>query len=687
MAKEHKHKSSERRLYFILGILIIIMIYYMCRLIYVQAIMGPQYREEAMNQWTKEVELPAERGNIYDRNGKMLAVNVTSFSVWAEVSRIKDPEDASIRLSEILHMPAEEIFKIITENEGVRKLKQSVTREEAQVIEAMKISGIRVEDGAKRSYPLGSFASHIIGFTNVDNEGLYGVEGFYDEHLAGIKGMRIAMTDAANRPLPDDVAQVDEPVDGYNIVLSVDETIQKYAEEAAEKAYVDNGAKTVSIIVMDPHTGKVLAMANKPDYDPNEPRKAPSDEVDRAWSLLSQEEKQNKWYAMWRNYAINDIYEPGSTYKIITAAAVLEAGKASLSTHYFCDGWVHDVPGARLKCSKWYDPHGDQTFEEAFANSCNPAFVEMARQIGKEGMLEYTKKFGFGDITGIDMKGEQKGIIPASADTMREVNLATLSYGHGIAVTPIQMVNSIAAVANGGNLMVPQVVERIVDNEGNVIKEIQPEVKNPVISESTANKMLDMLEMAVVDGTGKKAYVPGYRVGGKTGTALKIIDGRYAPGKYISSFGGVAPVDDPKVAVLVIVDEPSGVYYGGTVAGPGASYVIENTLEYMEVPRKYTDKELENLGTEIVVPDLVGLRIGEAGQILKDLGLRYTTQYDIFTEDALVINHYPKSNKIVTKNSIVDLYLDSGEKDIFHNEETYGITNAPAGEGLVDVKE
>jgi stage V sporulation protein D (sporulation-specific penicillin-binding protein) len=245
---------------------------------------------------------------------------------------------------------------------------------------------------------------------------------------------------------------------------------------------------------------------------------------------------------------------------------------------------------------------------------------------------------------------------------MREVNLATLSYGHGIAVTPIQMINAISVVANGGNLMTPRVVERITDGDV-LIKEYQPEIKNRVISKDIADKILNMLELAVIDGTGKKAYVPGYRVGGKTGTAQKVIDGKYASGKYISSFGGVAPVDDPKITVLVIVDEPTGIYYGGTVAGPAAQYIIENTLSYMQVPRVYTEKEIENIETEIVIPNLIGMTIREAGETLTNLGLKYVTQYQVFTEDAKIINHFPVKDTIVNKDSIIDLYLDAGEVD------------------------
>lgn len=672
MSRKHTQKSSIRRLYLLLFIILLVITYYMYRLVKIQLIDSPELERQAINQWTKEKVTPSTRGNIMDRNGKLLAVNVTSFTVWAEPKRIDNKEEASIMLSPILEIPSEDIYLRLLSGDTVRKLKQWVSREEAEEIKGLGIKGISIVDGSKRYYPLDKFASDIIGFTNIDNEGLYGVEGYYDESLAGISGVRSIMTDAANRPLPDAVEKVTEAVDGYNLVLTVDETIQGFAEEAAMNAYIENEAKSVSIIVMDPHTGDILAMTNKPDYNPNEPRQAPTEEIGKEWSRLSPEDQQERWYDMWRNYAINDIYEPGSTYKLVTAAAALDSGKSSVNNHYYCDGYIKNVPGARLRCASWYNPHQDQTFAESFANSCNVAFVEMARQVGREGMIDYTKKFGFGSPTGIDMKGEQAGIIPRDPD-MRESSLATLSYGHGIAVTPIQMVNAIAAIGNGGNLMKPRVAKRILDNKGEVIHEFKAEVKNRAVSKETADHILSMLEKTVLEGTGRRAYAPGYRVGGKTGTASKIIDGRYAPGKYIGSFGGIAPVDDPKIAILTIVDEPGGVYYGGTVAGPPTKFVIENTLAYLEVPKVYTDEELESLNTEIEIPNLVGMKIREAGATLRELGLKYTTQYELFTEDAIIVDHYPKQDSIVTRDSIVDLYLDSGERDVWHNSEAEGL--------------
>jgi stage V sporulation protein D (sporulation-specific penicillin-binding protein) len=375
---------------------------------------------------------------------------------------------------------------------------------------------------------------------------------------------------------------------------------------------------------------------------------------------------------MWRNYAINDLYEPGSTFKIVTAAAALEEGSATLNSHYYCNGFIRDIKGVVLRCSSWYDPHEDQDFATSFSNSCNVAFVNMARELGKEKLYEYIKAFGFGQTTGIDLLGEQRGLIPSGIESIREVNLATLSYGHGISVTPIQMINAIAAVANNGKLMTPMMTRSLIDSEGKIVKQFYPEMKRQVISENTADMLLGMLEKTVLEGTGKKAYVPGYRVGGKTGTAQKIIDGRYVDKKYISSFGGVAPVDDPRIAVLVIVDEPTGIYYGGTVAGPFAAMVIENTLNYMEIPRKYTEAELKNIEEKVLVPEVTGLTIAEAGELISGMDLKYTTEYEDFTLDTIIVDQYPKAGNELQRGGIIDLYLASGTNNPTLSEEVNG---------------
>lgn len=664
--------KTRRRLGLALAVATLIVFFLGYRLIRIQLIEGEEYKKGALQQWTKAIDITSDRGIIYDRKGKKLAINTTAYTVWAAPSDLDEPEAAALQLGPILGMDSEDLYKKITSDSNVEKLKQWVTRSEADQIRELGLRGISIVDDSKRYYPFGSFGAYIIGFTDIDNKGLYGIERVYDEYMAGTPGVWVKATDAANRQLPYDGEQIYDAEDGLSVVLSVDETIQGFAEDAAEKAIETNKAKSVSIIVMDPETGEVLAMANKPDYDPNYPRQAMDPAINEEWSKLPPEEQQQKWFQMWRNYAINDLYEPGSTFKIVTAAAALEEGSATLNSHYYCNGFIRDIKGVVLRCSSWYDPHEDQDFATSFSNSCNVAFVNMARELGKEKLYEYIKAFGFGQTTGIDLLGEQRGLIPSGIESIREVNLATLSYGHGISVTPIQMINAIAAVANNGKLMTPMMTRSLIDSDGKVVKQFYPEMKRQVISENTADMLLGMLEKTVLEGTGKKAYVPGYRVGGKTGTAQKIIDGRYVDKKYISSFGGVAPVDDPRIAVLVIVDEPTGIYYGGTVAGPFAAMVIENTLNYMEIPRKYTEAELKNIEEKVLVPEVTGLTIAEAGELISGMDLKYTTEYEDFTLDTIIVDQYPKAGNELQRGGIIDLYLASGTNNPTLSEEVNG---------------
>ncbi len=363
---------------------------------------------------------------------------------------------------------------------------------------------------------------------------------------------------------------------------------------------------------------------------------------------------------MWRNYAISDAYEPGSTFKTIVAAAALEENIANIDTNFYCNGFIRDIPGEVLKCSRWYNPHGPQTLKEGMDNSCNIVFVDLGRKLGKEKFYKYIKAFGFGETTGIELLGgEQSGIIPQNTGTIKEIRLATMSYGHGIAVTPLQLINATNAIANGGNLMKPRLVSHLIDNDGNTVMENDVEVIRKVISKSTSDTMMEMMESVVTNGTGISAYVPGYKVAGKTGTAQKIIDGRYAPGKYIGSFVAVAPATDPKISVLVIVDEPIGVYYGGSVAAPVAGELIGEILEYMEVEPEFTEKEKEQFEYIVEVPDIRGGKtIGEAGRILLESELKYTSESLNINEHSKVIDQFPSPGMEVSKGSIVDLYLD-----------------------------
>lgn len=657
--------SSKKRLLFVFAVVVVLASALIMRLGFLQIVKGEELKKGALAQWTKGIDIKSRRGVIYDRKGKKLAVSISASTVWASPADVKakDARNTAKEVSRILDLDEEVVYEKITKKIGNEKIKQWITKEEATELRKLKLSGIEIVDDNKRYYPYGNFASFVLGFTDIDNNGLYGIERTYDEYLVGTPGRWVKTTDAASRQLPFDGEKIYEPSDGLSVVLTIDETIQHFADKATEEALASTQAKNISVIVMDPSTGDILAMSSKPDYDPNNPRKSLDPAVQKEWDNLPIDELQNRWYDAWRNFAINDSYEPGSTFKLITAAAAIEENAAQPDTHFFCNGFIKDIKGVVLKCARWYNPHGDQTLVQAMDNSCNVAFVNLGRKTGKEDLYKYIKAFGFGETTGIDLNGEQKGIIPANTDVIKEVNLATLSYGHGIAVTPMQLVNAVAAIGNGGNLMKPRLVKEMIDSDGKVVITYEPEIKRSVISEATSKKMLEMMESVVANGTGNNAYIPGFRVGGKTGTAQKIIDGRYTPGKYIGSFTAVAPVDDPKIAILVVVDEPVGPYYGGTVAAPIAKSIIADTLNYLEITPVFTENEKKQVEEMVTVPDARNMKIGNAGKILSDAGLKYTTEYVDITDESIVLDQFPLPNTEVQKGSIIDLYLNVKSKD------------------------
>ena len=462
--------STKRRLIFTLFLVSGLVFALIVRLGVIQIVHGEDLKKQALEQWTRGIPVKAERGLILDRNGKKLAISVSRDTVWCRPADISNPEKDAKKIAEILQLNEEEVYKKITSKQSLVKIKQWIEKEESEALRKANISGIEIVEDNKRYYPFGSFAAHIIGHNNIDQVGQYGVEASFNKYLTGTPGKWVKTTDAAGRQLPYDNEKLYEAKNGLNVVLTMDETIQHFAEKAALETLVKNNAKNVSIIVMDPNTGDLLALANKPDYDPNNPTKPVSEEEAKEWEGLSQEEITQKWYDMWRNFAISDVYEPGSTFKIITAAAGLEENVVTANSQFYCGGYVRQVKsGKPIKCWRYYNPHGSQTFAEGVQNSCNVVFVEVGLRLGAQKMYEYLRAFGFGELTGVPFSGESPGIIPSGPEAIKDVNLATISFGQGIAVTPIQLVTAISAVANGGNLMVPRVVKELVDDEGNVV--------------------------------------------------------------------------------------------------------------------------------------------------------------------------------------------------------------------------
>lgn len=652
--------KKNSRLKITLGISFIVVIILLVNLGKIQLFRSEELKKGALEQWTKSITISPKRGNIYDRMGKKLGISVNSFTVWSTNSEMADEDldKISETISKILDLDKEEVHEKLSVKDGTKRIKQFAPHEEVNELKSEQIPGLTFVEDTKRYYPNGNFAPYILGFTDIDNKGLDGIEYIYDDYLTGEPGKYIRMTDPGNRQLPYDAEKRHDPKDGLSVVLTIDETIQDSARKVAEKALEKTKANNVSVLMMDVDTAEVLAMVSKPGFNPNNPRE-PLDEKMRAdWKELSQEELQEEWYKLWRNPTISDIYEPGSTFKIITAAAALEENATNMNKNYYCNGTT-TIDRQTLKCDKWYDPHKDQTLRQAMNNSCNMAFIEMGQDLGREKLYKYIKAFGFGSKTNIDLLGEQVGIIPYGSGSIKDVKLATLSYGHGIAVTPIQLIMAVSAIANGGDLKEPRLVKEIIDSNGEVIKKFESNTVRKVISKKTSEQVLDLMETVVSEGTGSNASIPGYKIGGKTGTAEKVIDGGYDKGKYMSSFVSVAPADNPKIAMLVLVDEPKGSIYGGTVAAPIAHDIYEETFEYLHMMPSFEDEKKNEEANQVEVPDVRGNSIEEAGRTLKKSGLKHTIEKLDIDNEAVVLDQIPLPDKKVTKGSIINLFIDS----------------------------
>jgi stage V sporulation protein D (sporulation-specific penicillin-binding protein) len=676
----------------------IIIIGLIVRLGYIQLIKGEEYKKEAYEQWSRDITLNPVRGVIYDSKGKKLGMSISSDTVvcWPEdVKKLEidysdiaineenlfeeffmklinpdyeekevvieepvnkqTPEKIAKTLAEILEMDEEKIFEMITSDENYVTIKRWINIEQAKKIKEANLTGISLIEDSKRVYPYGEFLAHVLGFTNIDQVGMYGIESVYNTELQGIPSRRIVNTDSKGRVLPYGYEEYFEGEEGLNVVLTIDETIQHFAEDALEKGFKDNNAESANIIIINPNTGEILAMAGLPEYNPNEPRNLPDNIKSEDYS---QEELQNIWFKYWRNSVVNDIYEPGSTFKVITAAIALEENKIDLNTNFHCDGYVTQIESNHtIKCWRYYNPHGDQNLFEALQNSCNDALAEIGLAIGKETFYEYIKALGFGEKTNIELNGEAVGIIN-TPENMKDVNLVTQSFGQGISVTQLQLASALSAVSNGGNLYEPHLIKSLIDQKGNIVMEKKPKLVRKVFSEDTSEKMLKAMESVVSEGSGRSAYVPGYSVGGKTGTAQKVIDGKYVDGKYITSFVAVAPTYNPEILILMSIDEPKESYYASTIVAPLIGEIIENTMQYLNLEPHYDEEELEKIEKSYVqVPELEGLTIKEASELLTNLGLKHNITMEI-SEDTLVKKQYPEAGTEILQNSMITLILN-----------------------------
>lgn len=619
-----------------------------------QFVRGSEMQTSAIEQQTMDSVVTSKRGIIYDRNGKVLAQSVSVQTVTAspaEVKKSKKAAKTAKKLAELLNMDADEIEKKITKNSMYEIVARKIDNSTAEKIRKAGLKGIYLIEDSKRTYPYGSLASHVVGFVGTDNQGLAGTEMVYDKYLKGMPGRMISAKSASGTEMPYKYEKYINPENGSNLVLTIDEVIQHFVEEELKQAVADydveNGA---ACIIMNAKTGEILAMATQPDFDLNQPFELTED-MQKQLEGLSGDERKTEYNKLlnklWRNKAVVDGYEPGSTFKPFTGAMALEENLVGQNEHFLCTGAVH-VGGHTIHCWKTAG-HGSLTFREGFENSCNPVFMALGARVGAKNFYKYFKKFGFTETTGFDLPGEASGTFH-SMDRFNDAEIATSSFGQSFIVTPLQLITAYTAITNGGTMVRPHVAKELVDDDGNVIKSFDTQVIRQAISKETADTIRDILEGVVSNGTAKNAYIKGFRLGGKTGTSEKTPRGS---GKYIASFVGFAPANDPEIIGLVMLDEPmGGSYMGGQIAAPTFKKIFDEVLRYMGVEPQYTEEEAQTL--DKTVPNVVGLEKSAIPKAFAESGLKY----NIIGSGKAVVSQVPNGGATLPEGSTVALYTE-----------------------------
>lgn len=653
--------TRKKRMRNMIFVVLIIMFGLAFRIGWIQFKMGNKLQHMAHLQQTLEREFNPKRGTIYDATGeKILAVSASVESITVNPVNIssENKEKVARKLSELFELDYEKVLKKVSKRSSIETIAKKVDKSKTDELriwldENNITTGVNIDVDTKRYYPYNSLAAQIIGFCGSDNQGLMGIEAKYDSELKGQNGSIVKLTDAKGGNLDDEGEEYVKAINGNDLILSIDATIQGIAEKYLEEACIDNVCTDGgNIVIMDPNNGDILAMAGYPTYNLNDPYMPMDSEVYANWDNLSKEEKTAEQQKMWRNKAISDAYEPGSTFKLITSSASLEEKITDTdnSGEFCCTGSI-TISGVTIKCWRYYRPHGSESLRQALMNSCNPVFIGLGQKLGVKTYYSYLNKFGFLRKTGIDLQGEGGSIFLAE-EKVGPVELGTIAFGQRFEVTPIQMITAVSSIANGGTYVVPRVVKGIVNSQTGEVKNIETQKKETVISKETSEKVLSMMQSVVAEGTGKNAQVKGYSIGGKTGTSEDGVN----TGKYVTSFVGVAPISDPKLVILITLYNPTGEggHQGGGVAAPIASQVLGEVLPYLEV-KKDNEKE-EDAKNKVAVPNLEGMTIREAKKVLKDLNLNleYNEENTENEEERIITEQVPVSGvEVLEESSII----------------------------------
>ena len=573
-----KNKTFHKKKILVVFLAAFILILYLIgRLVYLMVFDAEYYQQKAEDLHERERDIKAARGEIIDRNGTVLATNRTVCTISVIHSQIENPEKVIEKLSEFLEMDADQVRKKVEKISSIERIQSNVDKRTGDKIRNLGLAGVKVDEDFKRYYPYNELASKVLGFTGGDNQGIVGLEVKYEKYLKGINGKILTTTDARGIELDGVAEDRLEPEAGNTLRISLDYTIQKYALQMAEKVRTEKQADKVGIILMNPQNGEIYAMVNVPEFDLNQPFMLNNEETGEN---LTDEQKQDALNQMWRNGCINDTYEPGSTFKIITASAGLEEGAVHLTDQFSCPGYKV-VEDRRIRCHK-VGGHGAENFVQGIQNSCNPVFIEVGLRIGVDRFFDYFRQFGLMDLTGVDIPGEA-GTIMHKKENVGQVELATISFGQSFQITPIQLATTVSALVNGGRRVTPHFGMEVLSAEGKKVKTFRYNAKKHIVSEKTSQTMRELLESVVAEGSGKNAYVEGYRIGGKTATSQTL---PRSANKYISSFVGFAPADDPQILGMCVIYNPQGVYYGGTIAAPVIGKIFENILPYLGIEKQ-----------------------------------------------------------------------------------------------------
>lgn len=624
----------RKRIVAVVVILAVLMSLICLRLVYVQVINGGYLQMKATEQWTRDLPVSAERGTIKDRNGAALAISYTTYDIYVRGREVKDVNNTSKVLSDTLGLDYMKTFeKVSNVNISEVLIKMQVEKETAIKIYNSGLSGVYLSESNSRYYPYGNLMTQLIGFTTIDNVGQAGLEAYYNDILKGVPGYSLVQSDLQGKQIYNSLTSYVPSVAGFNIEMTIDVNIQLAVERTLEKLMIEQKAKGATAIVMDPNTGEILALSSKPSFDLND---VPRDDVGALMEMM-------------KNQAIVSVYEPGSTFKILTMASAISAGVAHLTDHFYCPGY-NIVDGQKIKCWKSVG-HGSEDLTDGLCNSCNTVFTTLALRMGLDRMYEYFEKFGLGKKTGIDFLGESGGII-MNKDNVQNVDLARMGFGQAIAVTPIQLITAIAACVNGGKLLKPYMVSKIYSDDGLILEENSPTVIDQVISKEVSDIINDMLE-ETVSKAGKYTFLEGYEIGGKTGTTQKYEDGKIA-GTYVSSFIGTYPASSPEYIVLIVVDEPgTGAYYGSVVASPYAKEIFADIIQQKNI--QPDDPKYVPLERNIEMPNLVGKSLTDACVELKKLGLNFEIQGD----GGFIIEQLPPPKTLLYKGQYVYLITNS----------------------------